>query len=102
MRNISFFSNFSFSFDGIFMKFGHNIPEIKKNRDHFFEILIFGRSEGQKTKILVRGVSQKHFKNVKNKTNQNFGPYLFFLLISGILCPNFIKIPSKLNEEFNL
>ena len=56
MRNISFFSNFSFSFDGIFMKFGHNIPEIKKNRDHFFEILIFGHSGGQKAKFWSGGI----------------------------------------------
>ena len=27
-----FFSNFSFSFDGIFMKFGHNIPELSKKK----------------------------------------------------------------------
>ena len=84
------------------MKFGHNIPEIskKKNRDQNFEFLIFGRSGGQKPKFWSGGYRKNTLKSSKMKKSK-FWSLFFFLLSSGILCPNFIKIPLKLKEEID-
>ena len=68
------------------MKFGHNIPEInkKKNRDHFFEILIFGRS-GFKKHNFGQGGIKNTLKSSKIKKIKILVP-IYFSYIFQVYC----------------